>query len=135
MTLSDLLANHEFIDWAKASDQGDEFVVERAFLPDTELHITLEAPGVISLLPQETNHRAIILSCAVHGNETAPIELCEQLFADILAGIIKLDCRLLLIVGNLQAMREGIRFCEENLNRLFSDHVPEYSNPEVCRRP
>jgi succinylglutamate desuccinylase len=132
MTLSELLSSQQLIAWAVTSDQVN-FTVERTYLPDLDLHITLEAPGVVSLIPKQGSQRAIVLSCAVHGNETAPIELCEQLFEDILTGSIVLDCRLLLVVANLEAMRQGVRFCDENLNRLFVETSPEHDNLEVRR--
>ena len=131
--ISRLIAEQDLIRWAAESDQAAQFITERAYIPEADLNITIEGPGVISLVPVNEQRRAVILSSAIHGNETAPIELCEQLFSDIVSGNIVLECRLLLIIGNLNAMREGTRFCDENLNRLFKDSAPTHSNKEVHR--
>ncbi|QBY06256.1 succinylglutamate desuccinylase [Thalassotalea sp. HSM 43] len=77
--------------------------------------------GVICFEPvnQETD-TDIILSCAVHGNETAPIEICQQLIEQIITGQLSLQQRVLFLFGNPAAINIGKRFVEENLNRLFS---------------
>lgn len=77
--------------------------------------------GVITFEPinQECNSD-IVLSCAVHGNETAPIEICQQLIQELLLGEIELKQRVLFLIGNPNAINIGERFVDENLNRLFS---------------
>ena len=56
----------------------------------------------------------------MHGNETAPIEICNEFVSQILAGELVLDVRTLFIFGNPASMNIGERFVEENMNRLFS---------------
>ncbi len=77
--------------------------------------------GVICFEPinQETDSD-IVLSCAVHGNETAPIEICQQLIREIIQGELVLKQRVLFLFGNPPSINIGERFVEENLNRLFS---------------
>jgi len=62
----------------------------------------------------------VVVSCGIHGNETAPIELCNRLLEEILAGRLAARRRLLLIFGHLQAINGGVRQLQHNLNRLFS---------------
>ncbi|MCG9696735.1 succinylglutamate desuccinylase [Shewanella sp. Isolate11] len=69
--------------------------------------------------PTEEVHN-IVLSSAIHGNETAPIEICNQLITDLLTGKLVTSQRLLFLFGNPPAINNGTRFIEENLNRLFS---------------
>lgn len=76
--------------------------------------------GVLCFEPANPGDRDIVISCGIHGNETAPIELCERLMKDLLVGTLACGHRLLLIFGNLEAMNRGVREVEENLNRLFS---------------
>ena len=77
--------------------------------------------GVIELLPAQLSSQLdLVLSVAVHGNETAPIEMVSQLFEQLTSGALRLQTRTLLLFCNLQAMQQGVRFCEENMNRLFS---------------
>lgn len=79
-------------------------------------------PGIISFEPaSSTPTKSILLSCGVHGNETAPIEICDKLVEDLLNESIVTQHRVMFIFGNLPAMNIGERFVEENLNRLFND--------------
>lgn len=64
----------------------------------------------------------IVLSCGVHGNETAPIELCNGILKDILAMQLPLSHRLLMLFANPPAMNAGVRELVDNMNRLFSGH-------------
>ena len=61
----------------------------------------------------------LVFSAGIHGNETGPIEVLNQLIADIASGhlIPETDC--LFILGNPEAMRIEDRFIDTNLNRLF----------------
>jgi succinylglutamate desuccinylase len=78
--------------------------------------------GVICLEPPQQTHNDIVLSCGVHGNETAPIEICAQLVQDVLLGKLAVKHRLLVLFGNPPAINAGKREISENLNRLFSGH-------------
>jgi succinylglutamate desuccinylase len=62
---------------------------------------------------------SVLLSAGVHGDETAPIELLSQLVADLAHGALPLACRLLVVLGNFEAMRAGLRYVDDDLNRLF----------------
>lgn len=80
--------------------------------------------GVICFEPvidsDHTTGKDIVLSSAIHGNETAPIEICDRLIKRIIAGALKIKQRVLFIFGNPASINIGERFVEENLNRLFS---------------
>jgi len=78
--------------------------------------------GVICFEPEVLTHKDIVLSCGVHGNETAPIEICAELVQDLILGKLSLKHRLLVLFGNPPAMNAGTREITENLNRLFSGH-------------
>lgn len=70
---------------------------------------------------------SVLVSAGVHGDETAPIELLSMLVHDLAAGTLPLACRLLVVLGNVPAMRAGERYLDDDLNRLFSGrhtHVP-----------
>ena len=77
--------------------------------------------GIIVFEPVERKTtKDIVLSCAVHGNETAPIEICAELVSQLIKGELYLSERVLFLFGNPAAMNIAERFVEENLNRLFS---------------
>lgn len=98
-------------------------------LPNNTL-ITVIAPGIVLLEPPLPKGKHIVYSCGIHGNETAPIEICSDILDQILQGDIVLSHRLLMVFGNLPAMNSGERFVEENLNRLFCGFHENGTTPE-----
>jgi len=77
--------------------------------------------GIIIFAPlKHKSSKDIILSSAVHGNETAPIEICNALIKQLILGELHLAHRTLFLFGNPPSINIGQRFVEENLNRLFS---------------
>lgn len=75
--------------------------------------------GVMCITPHHGYEKSIVLSAGIHGNETAPIELLEQLYQDLFQGSITLNVRLLLILGNPAAIRTGQRYIKYDMNRMF----------------
>ncbi|MBU1311982.1 MAG: succinylglutamate desuccinylase [Gammaproteobacteria bacterium] len=90
-------------------------------LPDNTT-VSVWDTGVICFEPQQPGSKDIVLSCGVHGNETAPIEICAELVQELLTGQLALKQRLLVLFGNPAAINAGTREIRENLNRLFSGH-------------
>nr|WP_306288001.1 succinylglutamate desuccinylase [Pseudoalteromonas sp. WY3] len=84
--------------------------------------VTIHDTGVIEFQPANVSSKDVVYSSAVHGNETAPIEICDELIKQIIAGELLLKQRVLFIFGNPQSINIGLRFVEENLNRLFNGH-------------
>ena len=75
--------------------------------------------GLLECTPHAQYDKAVVLSAGVHGNETAPIELLSHLCTDLFAGRLKLAVRLLLVLGNPYAMRQGKRYVHDDVNRMF----------------
>ncbi|WP_415881086.1 succinylglutamate desuccinylase [Burkholderia sp. BCC1970] len=78
--------------------------------------------GLLELGPADgaADAPSVLVSAGVHGDETAPIELLSMLVRDLAAGTLPLACRLLVVLGNVPAMRAGARYLDDDLNRLFS---------------
>ena len=97
--------------------------------------VSLLDSGVLLIEPElakediATLRKSIVISSGIHGNETAPIEIVQQLITDIIAGTIQVKHRTLLIMGNPVAMNIAKRFQSENLNRLFCG---KYKDIEPC---
>jgi succinylglutamate desuccinylase len=77
--------------------------------------------GVLRLEPTEVGGAttSVLLSAGIHGDETAPIEMLSRFVADLAAGRAALACRLLVVLGNVAAMRAAERYLDDDLNRLF----------------
>ncbi|GAA6138517.1 succinylglutamate desuccinylase [Arenicella sp. 4NH20-0111] len=76
--------------------------------------------GILRVRPAQRGDRRVIISCGVHGNETAPMEIVDLLLNEIEQGQLIVRNELLFIIGNPPAVNAESRFVEENLNRLFS---------------
>ncbi|WP_083254009.1 succinylglutamate desuccinylase [Pandoraea sp. ISTKB] len=75
-----------------------------------------------------------ILSCGIHGDETAPIEIVDGILRDIADGRLTLRERVLVVLGNPDAVRAGKRYLEYDLNRLFQGaHAKRAESPAVQR--
>ncbi|GHE77352.1 succinylglutamate desuccinylase [Thalassotalea profundi] len=86
-----------------------------------KINVKVLETGLICFEPvEQITCRDIVLSSGVHGNETAPIEICADLIKQLLLGKLYLAERVLFIFGNPVSMNIAKRFVEENMNRLFS---------------
>lgn len=113
---------------------------ETVVVLDDGTGLQLQDSGLLYLEPPadrpNPNNESLIVSAGVHGNETAPIEVLNELLNELLDGQWQLACPMLLILGNPPAMDVGERFIDVNLNRLFGGaHCkPEYRGlPEAER--
>ncbi len=87
---------------------------------DNGVTLSLWATGVLRISPAQTGTKRVLISCGIHGNETAPMEIVEQLFQEIVSTNLAVNNELLLLIGNPPSAIKAQRFVDENLNRLFS---------------
>ena len=90
--------------------------------------MVIEPAGVDNSLP------SIILSAGVHGNETAPIELLDSIVADLQSGSLSLTRPLLVLLGNLDAMNQGERYLDYDMNRLFCQNHRRFPDARESKR-
>jgi succinylglutamate desuccinylase len=76
--------------------------------------------GIVRFEPEGAVLQSVVASAGIHGDETAPIEMLSMLVADIASGNAALKSRLLVIFGNIDAMRASCRYRDDDLNRLFN---------------
>lgn len=91
--------------------------------------------GALEVRPPEDRDtgRDLLLSAGIHGNETAPIELLDELIRAIARGDLKPRARILFLFGNPEAMRRGVRYVEQDVNRLFNGRHQLSGGPEALR--
>jgi succinylglutamate desuccinylase len=118
MTIKALLISGEFLHLSRTQPDLFQDTLSIELFNKTQMEII--APGIVSFSPEHFGAKDIVLSCGVHGNETAPIEICDKLVKQIITGELSLAHRVLFLFGNLPAMDIGERFIDENMNRLFS---------------
>lgn len=117
-----LMETHDFLAFTLAHPHG----IAKRFSFELGQHTQVEVwdTGVIAFLPKDkpvnVAPKQVILSCAVHGNETAPIEICNSLITALLSEKVQAKQRTLFLIGNPPAIHNQTRFIEENMNRLFS---------------
>ncbi|KAF2071831.1 hypothetical protein CYY_006848 [Polysphondylium violaceum] len=78
--------------------------------------------GILQLTPLDSSmlvERDCVLSAGIHGNETCGVEILNQLLQNLFANTIPLKCRLLVIFGNIDALRANKRFLFCDMNRMF----------------
>ncbi|MGE6569910.1 succinylglutamate desuccinylase [Shewanella vesiculosa] len=115
--LSDLMINHDFLAYTLANPTRLPAAYD--FMLAQHTRVDVLDTGVIVFTPTNAT-KDIVLSCAVHGNETAPIEICNQLIKDLLTQRIVAKQRVMFLIGNPAAIINKTRFIDENMNRLFS---------------
>ncbi len=85
--------------------------------------VSVHERGVVEITPKyfDENNKNIIISTGIHGDETAPMEIVDQLIEDVLSGFQPITERILVINAHPEATNNHTRFIEQNLNRLFDD--------------
>ncbi|PWV75861.1 succinylglutamate desuccinylase [Halomonas sp. A11-A] len=83
--------------------------------------------GVLELVPERpaVDALASVVSVGIHGDETAPIELLQGCLERLAEGQARLGAPVLLVLGNPEATRQGVRYVGTNLNRLFRRELDE----------
>lgn len=80
--------------------------------------VTEPAAGVLQIVG-DPSRASVLLSVGVHGDETAPIELLAHLLDALAHQPDQLAVNLMIVVGNIAAIRQGRRYLDVDLNRLF----------------
>lgn len=82
--------------------------------------------GLLELTPHQPVDRALVISTGIHGNETAPVELVDNLLVALYSGSLTLRWRVLVVLGNPEALRANRRYVSYDLNRLFCERWRGY---------
>ncbi|MCG7496295.1 succinylglutamate desuccinylase [Vibrio sp. Of7-15] len=97
---------------------------------DSGANVIFHGRGILEIIPAVAGNKDLIISTGIHGDETGPMEITDQLVMDVLQGHVDLAHRCLFIIGHPQATNAFTRFIDVNLNRLF-DGVQQETNLET----
>ncbi len=124
MTLDELLnkSHTDHGDFLKFSLANSEYCPSSAFTLSNDTQVEIWDTGILVLTPEHCGDLDLVLSSGIHGNETAPIEICAAICRDLLQEKITANNRVMFIFGNPPAINAGKRELVDNLNRLFSGH-------------
>ncbi len=67
----------------------------------------------------------VVVTVAIHGNERGSVVALERLISRINRMAVRPRGRLVVLVGNLEGLRRGVRFVDHDLNRLWYEGAPE----------
>ncbi len=107
-------------DAIRALAEGDFSGVTDSFA-NAGLTVQLPARGILQINSQGQSHKhlSLLLSVGIHGDETAPIEMLAVLLAGLAQAPHQLGVDLMVVVGNLDAIAQGRRYLDADMNRLF----------------
>jgi succinylglutamate desuccinylase len=83
--------------------------------------VALPAPGILTVkaATPDPARASVLVSVGVHGDETGPIEMVAWLIEALSRTPQELAVDLMLCVGNIDAIAQGKRFIDADLNRMF----------------
>lgn len=83
------------------------------------LNITVDIDRIIGQYSQEHQGPLLLVFAGIHGNEPSGIFALKNVFNKLNKDAVPLKGKLIGIAGNLPALKKGVRYCDENLNRIF----------------
>ena len=72
----------------------------------------------------------VIILAAIHGNETAGYHACKRVAEQLSVSKDNLEGSVYMITGNVQALHKGVRYVDQDLNRLWGNVSEGLENDE-----
>jgi len=122
------LKSGDFLGFSREWENG--ISESKLFKLPNGLSATLFDTGILQIKPKQASQIFVLISSGIHGNETAPMEIMQQMVDKIWNGQLTVNVNLMLIIGHPPAINIGKRFLHQNLNRLFSKKHLESSTQD-----
>ncbi len=129
--MNNILMQKGLLELTRKNEQS--FETQDPIKLQANLSVQLLDTGVLLVEPEQPNDVDLVISSGVHGNETAPIEIVDNLVKKILSEQLPVRSRVLFIIGNPVAMNLSQRFDLENMNRLFNGKHQGKDHHEAIR--
>ncbi len=90
-------------------------------LSNAGVAVRLPARGIMQITapPVTAQRLSLLISVGIHGDETAPIDMLALLLNDLARTPHALMVDLMVVVGNPDAIAQGKRFIDADMNRMF----------------
>lgn len=113
-------ANNALPEAVRALAEADFGAVAQRFA-EAGFAVALPAPGILTVkgATPDAARPSLLVSVGVHGDETGPIEMVAWLIEALSRTPSELAVDLMLCVGNIDAIAQGKRFIDADLNRMF----------------
>lgn len=85
----------------------------------------LDSDRIIGSLKGSGDGPAIIILAGMHGNEPSGVEAMQNVFDFLEAAHVRFKGRLIGIRANLGALRKGVRYVDEDMNRIWFPGIIE----------
>lgn len=85
----------------------------------------LDSDRIIGSLNGTADGPTIIILAGMHGNEPSGVEAMQNVFDILNAARVELKGRLIGIRANLGALRDGVRYVDEDMNRIWFPGIIE----------
>ncbi len=122
----------DFLTWTR---ENEEYAGNLYTWKDVEGgSLKVLSTGILEFIPHQPSTTQIVYSSGIHGNETAPIEIINDIITSIENNSLKCIHHTLFIFGNPKAMNIEKRFYTENLNRLFARKLDTKEDNYEVRR-
>ncbi|MGB3850151.1 MAG: succinylglutamate desuccinylase/aspartoacylase family protein [Tunicatimonas sp.] len=76
-------------------------------------------PRIVGTYPADGASPRLVVFAGVHGNEPSGVLALQRVFEQLRAAQLPLNGQLVGVLGNVDALRQQVRYVQEDLNRLF----------------
>lgn len=80
----------------------------------------IEIERVVGKIENKESERLAVISTGIHGNEPSGLFAAKKVIRKIELSNIKLNGTLLVVAGNLEALKEDVRYIDEDMNRVWT---------------